>query len=102
LAAAKIQSPVLETLSCSTLRVTRLGDFSPVGWFCLDWVGFSKITELAQIYALLFPNVPAMYLCFKKGWATFGATFSQTHLVTLLTDCCGCSGYDPSFRAARL
>jgi hypothetical protein len=41
--------------------VTRLGEFSPIGWlFTLG--SFTKITELAQISGLLFPNIPVMYL----------------------------------------
>jgi hypothetical protein len=65
------------------IRVTRWGEVSPIGWlFALG--GFLKITEVAQMYALLFPNESVMKLFWQKtGWATFWATFSQTHLVTL-------------------
>jgi glucose uptake protein GlcU len=47
---------------------------------------FSKIIELAQIFGLLFPTYQVKYLFTrqKMGLATFWATFSQTHLVTLL------------------
>jgi hypothetical protein len=43
----------------------------------LLWVVFVKITEVAQKTELLFSKENAWY------WATFWATFSQTHLVTL-------------------
>jgi hypothetical protein len=47
---------------------------------------FVKIKEVAQIIWLLF--FPQQKLCTnvrgKNDWATFWATFSQTHLVTLL------------------
>jgi hypothetical protein len=43
------------------------------------------MTEVAQIYELLFSNASALYqLLQKMGWATFWATFLQTHLVTLM------------------
>jgi hypothetical protein len=39
-------------------RVTRLGEFSPIGWlFTLG--SFLKMTKVAQIYGLHFPNVSA-------------------------------------------
>jgi hypothetical protein len=39
---------------------------------------------VAQIFGLLFPSRPVMYLFWQKmGWATFWAIFSQTDLVTL-------------------
>jgi hypothetical protein len=43
-----------------------------------------KITEEAQFFWLLFHC--ASYVLFLQiiGWATFWATFSQTHLFTLL------------------
>jgi hypothetical protein len=55
-------------------------NFRPLGK-CLLWAGFSKITEVANIFWLLFPRY-ALSLT-KMGWATFWATFSQTHLVTV-------------------
>jgi hypothetical protein len=43
-----------------------------------------KITVEAQEFGLLFSKVKDVYLSGPKmGWATFGAIFSQTHLVTL-------------------
>jgi ABC-type sulfate transport system permease component len=50
---------------------------------CSLWVDNVKMTEVAQIIVLLFPVV---YLVLQKNvnWATFWATFSQEHLVTLL------------------
>jgi hypothetical protein len=67
-------------------RVTRLGEFLPIGWlFTLG--GFLKITEVAQMHVLVVPNLSVTYLFWQKmGWATFWATFSQTHLVTLMDD----------------
>jgi hypothetical protein len=48
-----------------------------------------KITEVTQIFGLLFSTLPAKYFCYdfdkKIVWATFWATFSQADLVTLLT-----------------
>jgi hypothetical protein len=46
---------------------------------------FVKITEIAQTICLLFSTVKALYYFPPKmDWATCWATFSQTHLVTLL------------------
>jgi hypothetical protein len=49
---------------------------------CLLWAVF---TEKTQIVLLLFPEEKIMYVLIlaKTRWATFGAIFSQTHLVTL-------------------
>jgi hypothetical protein len=45
-----------------------------------------KITEVVHIFAYFFHST-SYVLIFTKNivWATFGATFSQTHLVTLPT-----------------
>jgi hypothetical protein len=60
--------------------VTGLGELSPN---CLLWAEF-LIAEVAQNFWLLFSTVTVMYYFLpKNGWATFWATFSQTHLVTL-------------------
>jgi hypothetical protein len=40
-------------------RVTRLGEFSPVGWLSLG--KFLKITEEAQIVGLLISKEKVMY-----------------------------------------
>jgi hypothetical protein len=43
---------------------------------------FSKITEVAHVFGLLFS--PAMYSFYQKmGWAKFWATFLLARLVTL-------------------
>jgi hypothetical protein len=43
-----------------------------------------KITEVAQIFGLLFPcGKRTALMLIKMVWATFGRFFSQTHLVTL-------------------
>jgi hypothetical protein len=43
-----------------------------------------KITDVAQIFRLLFPESASYVLVLtKKVLATFWAMFSQTHLVTL-------------------
>jgi hypothetical protein len=57
-------------------RVTRLGEFSPIGWlFSLG--SLSKITELAQILGQLFSNVPVMYLFWQQmGLGDFSTNFS--------------------------
>jgi hypothetical protein len=57
-----------------------LGEFSPNGWLFTSG-SVLKITEVWQIFGLLFTTVPFMYKFGEKiGWATF----SLTHLVTLL------------------
>jgi hypothetical protein len=44
-----------------------------------------KITEVSQIFGLVFTTVKVMYKFGQKVvWATVWAIFSQTHLVTLL------------------
>jgi hypothetical protein len=69
------------------VRVTTLGEFSPIGQL-ITWTSFSKITE-AIIRSS--PNsrghfFPRKNLCinFNNKWLHFGRFFSQTHLVTLL------------------
>jgi hypothetical protein len=54
-------------------RVTRLGEFSPLGWlFTVD--NFYKIKEVAQNFILLFPRKSCGFLFVKKwvglhlGW----------------------------------
>jgi hypothetical protein len=42
------------------------------------------MAELAQIFGLPYSDVKIMHLYLQKnGWATFWATFSKAHLVTL-------------------
>jgi hypothetical protein len=53
-------------------RVTRLGEFSPIGWFF-------TVGNL-----LIFFTVKCIVFYQEMVWASFWATFSQTHLVTLL------------------
>jgi hypothetical protein len=66
--------------------VTRFGEFSPVGLSFTRAV-FWKIREVANIFGLLFSSAKFMHLVFtKRGWDTFWAIFSQTHLVTLLRE----------------
>jgi hypothetical protein len=66
-------------------RVTRLGEFSPVGWlfslgsFCENYRCTPKIIGLPFPWFKLCSHFPQ-----KTDKATFWATFSQTHLVTLL------------------
>jgi hypothetical protein len=46
---------------------------------------FLKITELAQLRLIRFSTDKVMYYFRQNmGWATYWATSSQTHLVTLL------------------
>jgi hypothetical protein len=70
-------------------RATRLGEFSPNGRLFTLGSGL-KITEVARISGLLFfHGTSYVSISTKKCWATFWATFSQTHLVTLEpTSCC--------------
>jgi hypothetical protein len=64
-------------------RVTRLGEFSPFGrLFSLDY--FLKITEVAQLWHLLFYKKICINSANTLVWlCTFLAIFSQTHLVTM-------------------
>jgi hypothetical protein len=49
-----------------------------------DYYFFVKNTETATSIRLLFSTVKSYVLIFTKmDWATFWATFSQTHVVTL-------------------
>jgi hypothetical protein len=41
-------------------RVTRLGEFSPIGQF-FTLASVLKITVVVQIFEMLFSTVPAMY-----------------------------------------
>jgi hypothetical protein len=67
-------------------RVTRLGDFSPNGWsFMYSGQWFENYIISANFWAN-FTVIPVMYYFLQKmALATFWATFSQTHLVTLLS-----------------
>jgi hypothetical protein len=76
-------SGIVFSLSCQTKfpppfhRVTRLGEFLTLGTFL-------KMTELAQIFRLLYYNVKFMnQFLTKMGWDKILAIISQTHLVTL-------------------
>jgi hypothetical protein len=42
-----------------------------------------KITEACQIFGYFVPQLRYAINLTKKGWATFWANFSKTHLVTL-------------------
>jgi hypothetical protein len=76
----RLQSNRLDT---HTSRVTRLDEFCPNGSLFTLGSGL-KITEVAHILELLFSTSPECIALGKKtGWATFWATFSRTHLVTL-------------------
>jgi hypothetical protein len=60
-------------------RVTRLGEFSPIGRLFL-WVVFVKITEVAQIKWATFTTVTYMYVeFFGKIWIGqhFGRLFQS-------------------------
>jgi hypothetical protein len=59
-----------------------LGEISPVGRLC-NLGRVLKFTEIAQMFGLLFSRGTSdgLILTKKHGWATFWATFSQTHLV---------------------
>jgi hypothetical protein len=65
----------------------RLNEFFTIGsLFTLGSV--LKITEVAQFSGQLISTVQLMYSFWHIwiGWATFWATFSKTHLVTLAYD----------------
>jgi hypothetical protein len=54
-------------------------------WATITFVIFVKNTETAISIRLLFSTAKSYVLIFTKmDWATFWATFSQTHLVTLV------------------
>jgi hypothetical protein len=64
-------------------RVTRLGEFSRIGRLFILF-NVLNITNVWQNFGLLVFTVPVTYSFWQKmGWATFWATFSNTHLVTL-------------------
>jgi hypothetical protein len=65
-------------------KVTKLGEFRPIGWSFtlgsfLEYYGCS-----ANILILFLNSKRCVLILTRMGWATFWATFSQTHLVTLL------------------
>jgi hypothetical protein len=43
---------------------------------------FMKCTEVAHTFGPLFTQLSLCIMYDKRGWATFWALFSQTHLVT--------------------
>jgi hypothetical protein len=56
-----------------------------------------KISEVAKIFVLVFSTVKDVDSFRQKmGWATLGATFSQTRLVTLEPFCDCHSGFSVS------
>jgi hypothetical protein len=65
-------------------RVTRLGECSTIGWL-FTLVSYQKLQKWRKFLDYVFPtNRPCVY--FDKKWVGqhFWATFSQTHLVTLV------------------
>jgi ABC-type uncharacterized transport system permease subunit len=61
-----------------------LGEFSFVGRLLL-WAESLRITEIAQLFELLFSLGRNWTLTVTKlGWASFWAIFSKTQLGTLL------------------
>jgi hypothetical protein len=56
-------------------RVTRLGEFSHI-WRLFILRSRLKITEVAQIFKLLFPQFQLCINCDKNGCATFWLTCS--------------------------
>jgi hypothetical protein len=77
-----LSAPIHFLLSSET-RVTRFGEFSPIGrLFSLG--SFWKITEVATKMRATFFHVKMYALMLTKmGWAAFWAICWQTHLVTL-------------------
>jgi hypothetical protein len=69
-----------------TVRVTGLGEFSPIGWLFAFGCNL-KVTKAAHCLWLLNSQVYALIET-KMGWAIFWAKFSQAHLVTLVTINC--------------
>jgi hypothetical protein len=61
-------------------RVTRLGEFSPIGRHISVGI-FYRISS--NNWACFFHDKSYVLIFKKMNWATFGATFLQTHLVTL-------------------
>jgi hypothetical protein len=71
-------------IKASGIRVTRLGEFSPIG-LLFSLGSLLKITEVAQHSGLLFSSFQFIYKFWQKmAWATIWAIFSQTHLVIIL------------------
>jgi hypothetical protein len=69
--------------SCAEIRVTRLGNFSLLGR-SFSFGSRLKITKVAHNFWLIFFRCKSNALILPKMvWATFWATFSQTHLVAL-------------------
>jgi hypothetical protein len=67
-------------------RVTRFGDFSPLGSMFTLAVFCENYRSSTDIIGLLLSTEKLLCkLSQKKDWATFCATFSQTHLVALLS-----------------
>jgi hypothetical protein len=67
---------------CLQSRLTRLGEFKPIGWV-LTLRGFF-ITEVAQMFGLFFQGKSYVLICDKNELSYILGYFPQTHLVTLL------------------
>jgi hypothetical protein len=63
-------------------RVTRFGEFSPIGWL-LTLDSFVKMIEEATKNLAAFCTLKIILILIKMDWATCWAIFPQTHLVIL-------------------
>jgi hypothetical protein len=50
---------------------------------CLLWAVVCKFRKQCELFGFFFHIESQEFILTKNDWATFWATFSQTHLVTL-------------------
>jgi hypothetical protein len=66
-------------------RVARLGACIFAHWMIIYFRQFLENTDVAHIFVATFLyGLGYASILTKMGWATFWASFSQNHLVTLL------------------
>jgi hypothetical protein len=65
-------------------RVTRLGDFPPVGWKFTHFGSFFSIEGVAHILSYFFQGKEYSPILVKMHSASFWTIFSQAHLIALL------------------
>jgi hypothetical protein len=72
--------------SSTVPRVTRLGEFSPIGRIFLHMSSFRKNYGCSPKFRVTFStNQVLCKMLAKMVWATFLAILSQTHSITLTT-----------------
>jgi hypothetical protein len=60
--------------ACTLYRVTRLGEFSPIGRL-FSWGKFSKITKRAQIFGIHFSKLKVMHYFRQKVFGPYAGRF---------------------------